>query len=446
MSCSPAPSLEPLTARPTATIERKCAQVPSSSHDAVPSSSTTTTQTTGSSLLHDELVTRLRSALKALGGRPNATPTTSSNRFVADELEACSRRVVTIPRMQSLDSADVETCSDRDIQSDLGLHSVDTFDVEIKRTKLQRECEELEVKAGALREEVDKLETARAALDAVEDTLCRQRVELNEIEGRVENQESLLRDLTEEIDVKQRRAQELDRVLATQQGSLDARSSHLDSLETLANEGERLVEDQSRRASAALEELEWMDEELGRVSAELVEVTARLDEKTAMLREATALEKRLKQSKQRLREIEAQERLLEELERRNAAALSESKRLAREIDGLRRGKQAISFDLEPALHDALEELERSKSSAVLALMEEQGKVGRLEREIRELRQMEAKENVRPVAMADFESKENDLVLRLENERIASTRRTRTLSDGNHHWRTWRPSLRIRASL
>jgi hypothetical protein len=368
MPGSPAASgLEEGTTGQTPLIGRRFCQDPfatTPSGASSPSFASQIDSRSASHSTHDELVTRLRSALKALGGRPDATPPTSSNVFAADELEVCSRRVEPVPRMQSLDT----------------------------------EAEE---------EQVDQIVMRQVTLGAVEDDLQMRRSELAELET--------------EIRLGERR---------------------LDELEGLATEGERIIEDQSRKASAAMKDLEWMEAELGRLSAEIVEVTARLDEKSLMLREAEALVSR---SKRQAEELEGQRRLLEELERHNAATLDESRRLGRELDGLRQQKQEISFSLEPALMDALEELERSKAFA-RNLAGERGKAAQLELALEgeEEDGVERSTTTASGAATGVDGTPNlletagDLVHRLECERLASLKRTTALAEGTS-WRRWRPS-------
>jgi chromosome segregation ATPase len=256
-------------------------------------------------------------------------------------------------------------------------------------------------------EQVDQIVMRQVTLGAVEDDLQMRRSELAELET--------------EIRLGKRR---------------------LDELEGLATEGERIIEDQSLKASAAMKDLEWMEAELGRLSAEIVEVTARLDEKSLMLREAEALVSR---SKRQAEELEGQRRLLEELERHNAATLDESRRLGRELDGLRQQKQEISFSLEPALMDALEELERSKAFA-RNLAGERGKAAQLELALEgeEENGVERSTTTASGAATGVDGTPNlletagDLVHRLECERLASLKRTTALAEGTS-WRRWRPT-------
>ena len=369
---------------------------------------------------HDELVTRLRSALKALGGRPDATtptPTpTSRNRFAADELEACSRRAEPFPKMQNPD-----VVADDGVA--VGRHAGVEHRAIEAHTALKNELEQPKKDAGVLRADIEQLTTQRAALITVEDDLRKRRSVLAEVEAGIQ--------------LSERRLNDLEGELAAKRDELDAHMSHLDRLESLANEGERIVEDQSRKASAALMELEWMEVELGRVSAELVEVTARLDEKSLMLHEAAALASR---SKHRAQELEGQKLLAGELERHNAAALAESKRLAREIQGLRQQKQAISFNLEPALNDALEELERTKALSSDELARERSKAERLERALQRITTDKAAARAveAVVGIEGGSEMPDDLLRLLERERLASVKRTMVLAEGGCAWRRWRP--------
>ena len=384
---------------------------------------------------HDELVTRLRSALKALGGRPDATTPkpTSRNRFAADELEACSRRAEPFPKMQNLDvvaddggrgsAPEERRVSDHPRGVAVGRHAGVEHRAIEAHTALKNELEQPKKDAGVLRADIEQLTTQRAALITVEDDLRKRRSVLAEVEAGIQ--------------LSERRLNDLEGELAAKRDELDAHMSHLDRLESLANEGERIVEDQSRKASAALMELEWMEVELGRVSAELVEVTARLDEKSLMLHEASALASR---SKHRAQELEGQKLLAGELERHNAAALAESKRLAREIQGLRQQKQAISFNLEPALNDALEELERTKALSSDELARERSKAERLERALQRITTDKAAARAveAVVGIEGGSEMPDDLLRLLERERLASVKRTMVLAEGGCAWRRWRP--------
>ncbi len=419
MSSSPSASgVDEGTTRQTPFVGRRFGHATFASTLSEATSSNIASQSASQST-HDELVTRLRSALKALGGRPDATPPTSSNMFAADELEACSRRVEPVPKMQSLDTADDDRVSDVDRVEDAPPHSIEAHAV------FQTELEHVKRDASVLQAEIDELITQRSALGTVEDDLRARRSELAEIET--------------EIRVGERRLNELDWELAAKRGEIDAQAAHLDRLESLASEGERIVEDQSRKASVALKDLEWMEAELGQLSAELVEVTARLDEKSLMLRETETLVSR---SKRQTEELEGQRRLLEELERHNAAALDESRRLGREIDGMQGQKQAISFSLEPALSDALEELELSKVFASNELAKERGKAEQLERALERLTTTTRRVATGVGGASNLLETTSDLVHRLECERLASVKRTSALAEGGCGWRRWRPTQTI----
>ena len=402
------------TMRQTPLIGRRYCQVPFTSTPGGASSSSFSVSQSVSQSSHDELVTRLRSALKALGGRPEVTPPASSNKSAVNDLEACSRRVEPVPKMQSLDTAaDDQDSVDEDDETPS--HVIEAH------VALKSEAYHLKKDAGVLRAEIDELNVQRVALGSVEDDLRTRRSELAEMEAAIK--------------VSEHRLHELEGELAAKRGDLDAHASHLDCLERLASDGEKIVEDQSRKASAALNDLECMEAELGRLSAELVEVTARLDEKSRILREAETLVSR---SKQRAVELEGQELLLEELERHNAAALDESRRLGREIDRLQRQKQAVSFSLEPALNDALLELERSKVFSSKELARERGKVEQLERALQ--RKTANHSSTGDIGgMGGGSEKAGDLVHALECERLASVKRTTALAEGGCGWRRWRPS-------
>jgi len=321
-------------------VERKFAHAPSSDDATTPPSQSTT------SVHHDAILSNLNSALRALGGtaarsRAHATPPTSSNRFSGDgddnELEACSRRRLAtspVPRMPSLDDELDELAEQRRLAAASVAMSEDLLrrlngDIE-ETTRLaeERHC--------LLRDVTAALEDKLGEMDLLGDKV-RARVGVNI-------------DLDLDLAVALTRSAS-SRQVRTLDAAIVSRGRHLDALEEVAIEGEHLVEDQSRKASAAIAELEWMDAELGRLSAQLVEYDARVDAKKSMLREFEALEAG---SKDRIQELQGQRLLMEELERHNAAALDETRRLAAEIRNLKRAK--LSFDLQPALDEALAEL------------------------------------------------------------------------------------------
>lgn len=394
-------------------IERKYGQAPELS--------STPGQTTSSlSVHHHQLLQNLNSALKALGGTscPDATtPPTSRNRFLGDEdNEVCSRRPVNVPRMPSLDDGPALRSAKK------------LLDMQQKHASLAHECEILQGNVDVLRREVEELTEQRASMAMAEELLRTLNSELENTTELVDSRKALLDDVTVALEDKKEAMRSLDAKVRELDATMASRQRQLDALEDVAVEGEHLVEDQSRKASAAFKELERLDEELGRLSAELVECDARLAAKKTMLREVTALEAR---SKDRLKDLEGQKRLLEEIELHNAVALGESKRLAAEISRLERSKREVSFDLQPALEDALTELamaEHSQATAESLLMEERAKLARIERSLLE-------ERVTVAAGKD----ELDLLARLEHEgKMARARTTELIeSDKFKTWRMWR---------
>ena len=171
-----------------------------------------------------------------------------------------------------------------------------------------------------------------------------------------------------------------------------------------------------------------MDAELGRLSAQLVEYDARLDAKKSILRELEALEAG---SKDRIQELQGQRLLMEELERHNAAALDETRRLAVEIRNLKQAK--LSFDLQPALDEALVELAEVRRRMAVEAGDGAGAGASAASEM-------------PAAETDAETETDDgreacdgagLLKRLQLERAASAARTAEYlsAGGRRKWRS-----------
>jgi hypothetical protein len=401
-------------------VERKHAHAPSDDDATTPPSQSTT------SVHHDAILNNLNSALRALGGtaarpRVHATPPTSSNRFSGDgerddhELEACSRRRLAtspVPRMPSLDDELDELAEQRRLAAASVAVSEDLLrrlngDIE-ETTRLaeERQC--------LLRDVTAALEDKLGEMDLLGDKV-RARVDVN-----------IDLDLDLAVALTRRRASL--RQVRTLDAAIASRRRHLDALEDVAIEGEHLVEEQSRKASAAIAELEWMDAELGRLSAQLVEYDARLDAKKSILRELEALEAG---SKDRIQELQGQRLLMEELERHNAAALDETRRLAVEIRNLKQAK--LSFDLQPALDEALAELAEVRRRMAVEAGDGAGAGASAASEM-------------PAAETDAETETDDgreacdgagLLKRLQLERAASAARTAEYlsAGGRRKWRS-----------
>jgi DNA repair exonuclease SbcCD ATPase subunit len=396
--------------------------------------------TQDSSLNHEALLTNLRSAMKALGGA--TTPLASGNRFISDEGSIC-RLSGQIPRMTDLDSValsvervDHVLCS----ASDLDQSQVSSIDQEIP-----------EASHGGLQSAVDspvtELEKTRAELEDMTMCLQERKSVLDDLDADIESKTAILARLDAKLVEKNAELQGVETTLLEHRRQLD-------SLEQLAQEGEKLVEDQSFKASNALEQLGRLDEDLANLQSHIIEAEARLDAKKAMIREVAALEDL---SKNRSTEIDGQRALLSELKKNNEAALSQRKALSLEIEQLKKNKKALSFDLEPALNEAIRELEASKQNvwgsaeraerAEYELELQREKADRLAAALQKLASGDCRDDatsgIEPDVPDREGSRQNDEMVRrsLFREWEASKARTTSLFERSKTWSSWRPTRR-----